>query len=1376
MKKDKGEKKILETLVKGDNSFPVVGIGASAGGLDAFKKLIKAIPENSGMAYVLVQHLDPNHQSFLPEILQRVTNIPVLEISDDIKVQPDHIYIIPSNKMLVASDGVLQLSPRITNKNQRNLPIDLFFASLAEVHQSHSIGIVLSGTASDGTLGLKAIKDHGGITIAQDEESATYQGMPNSAVQAGVVDFILSPELIPQKLTEITQVIHVKNTDDIHPQEEELYKQILLLLRIRKGMDFTYYKQTTVRRRILRRMLINKQDKPADYLKYLRENKQEQDILFQDMLIPVTNFFRDTKTWDNLCGTVFPDLLKNKSPDDTIRIWVAGCSTGEEAYSIAICMKELLGDTRGKVQIFASDISEKAIVKARTGIYTQGELEAVSTQRQKEFFIRINGTWQVNKQVRDMCVFAVHNFLKDPPFGKLDLISCRNVLIYMEPYLQKKALTTFHYALNPEGNLLLGKSETISQVSELFGGVAKGEKLFIRKEGPGRAMVMTSKQREENLSNPHTVIKTDFSRNDFQRTADDIMLSRYTPAGVVVNEAMDIVHFRGKTGEYLEPSPGKPNLNLLKMARTGLGFELRNIIHKAKKEKASVLKEDIPLEVNGSHRLINIEAVPLPNMLEPHYLMLFHEQPAITHHRPAKKNSPHPNKNDYELRIAQLEKELAQNREDMRSITEDQEAVNEEMQSANEELLSSSEEMQSLNEELETSKEELQSTIEELTVVNQEMVSLNEQVTNARDYAEAIVTTTREPLVILDKHLHVKTANASFYKTFLVTELQTEGRLIYELGNKQWDIPALRILIEKILPGKDSLSDFEVEHNFPIIGQRHMLLNGREMISDASGEKLILLSIQDITDRSKAAQESSMLSAVVESSEDAIISITLDGIIISWNKGAEKIYGYTANEMAGKNIKLLIPPELEEEERKVMGRIRQGKPVLHFDTIRTTKDGNKIDISVSVSPIKNATGKITGVSKIARDITKRKQGEAILKNNEEHFRELVKNLPAAVYSCDALGFINFYNEAAVKVWGRKPSIGKDKWCGSFKMFKPDGSALPLDDCPMKIAFETGHASSGEEIIIERPDGTRSIVQVFPQPLFGLAGEITGAINVGIDITEQATARMLIEVNQQELRELLEQAVTNRTAELKNANELLQQKNEELEAFNYISSHDLQEPLRKIQTFTTLLLEQESKNLSDKGKDYFDRMNKAARRMQTLIEDLLSFSLIKTGGQIIEHTNLTAIIEEVKAEMRELIDEKGATVEVHDIINAKVIPYQFHQLMQNLLSNSLKFSHPERPLRIVIKNEITDAGTSKKLSPHVHNKYCHISVKDNGIGFEQEFSEQIFQVFQRLNDKEEYPGTGIGLAIAKKIVENNHGFITATGEPNKGARFDIYLPT
>ena len=864
MPKEKIKVKVDQT----DSHFSVVGIGASAGGLDAFKKLLKEIPPNSGMAFVLVQHLDPSHASNLPEILQKVTPLPISEISDNTKVEPNHIYVIPSNKMVLATDGGFHLSPRPDKaKHELNFPIDVFFSSLAEVYQANAIGVVLSGTASDGTLGLKAIKDNGGVTFAQDQASAEFEGMPHNAVEAGVVDFILPPEAIPAKLMDITGWIN--QTDEALQHlpviENEIFKQILALLKIRKGTDFTFYKQTTIRRRILRRVALSKNENSAAYLAFLRDHPAEQDILYQDLLIPVTSFFRDPDSFENLYETVFPEIIKNKKGKESIRLWSAGCSTGEEAFSLAICIKEFLNKRNLRnelgeklnheinVQIFATDISEPAISKARKGIYSKSELTGLGPQRIEDFFVKVNGGYQVGKGIRDMCVFAVHNFLKDPPFAKMDLVTCRNVLIYMEPYLQKKALTTFHYALNTTGFLLLGKSETSSSVPDLFAMVGKNDKLFSRKNVPSRYIQVAGQRKEQAVQKVEEMVNIEGKLPDFQKSADDILLSKFTPAGVVVNEAMEIVHFRGAIGAYLEPLPGKASLNLLKMIKEGLAFELRNILHKAKTEKVPIVKENILAEINGAKRNITIEAIPLTNIIEPHYLVLFHDKvEGVVPVKLAGRKLAQTKQDEKDLRIHQLEQELSQLRDDMRTISEDQEAVNEELQSANEELLSGSEELQSLNEELETSKEELQSANEELILTNQEMASLNELVTAERNYAEAIVTTIREPLIILDKNQRVKTANASFYQTFMVTKAETEGKLFFDLGNRQWDIPELRTLLENILPFREKFADFEINQKFPHIGERIMLLNARILKETAGDENLLLLAIEDITDKSTA--------------------------------------------------------------------------------------------------------------------------------------------------------------------------------------------------------------------------------------------------------------------------------------------------------------------------------------------------------------------------------------------------------------------------------------------------------------------------------------------------------------------------------------------
>jgi len=843
--------------------FPVVGVGASAGGLEAFKRLIKAIPEDSGMAYILVQHMEPTHESILSDLLQKVTPIPVLEIANNVHVEPDHIYIIPSNKLLTATDGVLQLSPR-PPRSEKIMPIDVFFTSLAEVHQNHAIGVVLSGTATDGTLGLKTIRDHGGITFAQDQQSAGFDGMPQSAIDAGVVDFILTPEEIPLQLASLNQTFKtglVTEGEDLHRQKEEAFRHLLSILRVRRGADFTYYKQTTIRRRIIRRMGLNKIEKISDYLSFIKGNTTEQDILYQDLLIPVTEFFRDPKTYDTLCESLFPRLLKNKEAGSSLRIWIAGCSTGEEPYSMAISLHEYLEDKAAniKIQLFATDISEIAIAKARTGIYSKRDVVNLSAKRLQKYFTKINGSFQLNKSIREMCVFACHNFLKDPPFAKMDFVSCRNVLIYMEPFLQKKTLTTFHYALNDTGYLLLGKSETTGAAADLFAPFGDNDKLYSRKAVPGRFLQVITGRNEKGFPDKTSPPGKDTAREDFQKSADAVLLAEYAPPGVVVNEQMDIVQFRGATGAWLEPSPGKPSMNLTKMAREGLAFELRNALHKVKITNKAVVTENIPMQFAGKQQVVTIKVVPLPNTVEPHFLIVFTDTvvPSISPggvpaDRPVSTAMQQSIENE---QIQRLTKELAQAREDMRSITEDQEAANEELQSANEELLSGSEELQSLNEELETSKEEIQSTNEELTTLNKELFDRNEQLNMSRLYAESIVATIREPLVILDKNKQVRTANRSYYDKFSTTEEKTEGKLFFELENGQWNIPVLRSMLDTVLTDERKVTGFEIRQTFKEMGERTMLLNAGRIFRTDNDDLLILLAIEDVTEAKKLDRE-----------------------------------------------------------------------------------------------------------------------------------------------------------------------------------------------------------------------------------------------------------------------------------------------------------------------------------------------------------------------------------------------------------------------------------------------------------------------------------------------------------------------------------------
>jgi len=852
------------------DQFPIVGIGASAGGLKAVKQFLQALPEHSGMAYVFVQHLSPTHESSLAEILKKTAKIPVHLITDNIHLEPDNLYIIPENKIVTATDGILKLAP-LDDKHHKVKIIDLFFSSLAVVHQSYAIGIILSGTLTDGTLGLDTIKAYGGITFAQDTSSADYDGMPSSAINAGTVDFILPPDQIAEHLMTINYPFNGKKitaakTDTDSFRDEEVFKQLLTVLRVRRGVDFTYYKPSTLKRRIVRRMALNDQQSPADYLGYLRENKSEQDALYNDMLISVTHFFRDPDSFEMLCDTILPVLMQQKAGNGPLRVWIAGCATGEEAYSMAICLQEQLGNKTAamKIQIFATDISETAIAKARMGLYRPADLEGLSASRLEQFFTRVDGNFQVNKAIRDMCVFAHHNLLKDPPFSRVDLISCRNVLIYLEPVLQKRAFTTFHYSLNEQGFLMLGKSESIGKNTDLFAAYSNSTKIFRRNDTRGRYIQVATPDSDQNFKTFDQPILKKNGKADIYKTADEIVLSNYAPAGVLIDEQFDIIQFRGVTDQWLSISPGKASLNLLKMARIGLTFELRNLLHQAKKTNRPAKKEGIVFTLNEQQGYVDIEISPLSNAGDTHYLVLFKKGmiPGLEKILTASGNNKLPDPRD--LRIAQLENELLQSRTDMTAITEEQDAINEELVSANQELLSGSEELQSLNEELETSKEELQSTNEEITIINNELLDRNEQLNNARIYTEAIINTIRDPLIILDKDLKVKRATDGFYAKFKVNAKETEGKLFYELGNHQWDIPALKILLERILPEKKTLTDYEVTHVFPSIGRRVMWLNTSQL------DDMILLSIEDITDKRKVEEGLAAVEMLFQESKERL--------------------------------------------------------------------------------------------------------------------------------------------------------------------------------------------------------------------------------------------------------------------------------------------------------------------------------------------------------------------------------------------------------------------------------------------------------------------------------------------------------------------------
>ena len=861
-------------------AFPIVGIGASAGGLEVFREILRFLPADTGMAYVFVKHLDPTHESLLPALLAQVTPMVVREASPQMVVEANQVYVITPNTDLHLTQGRLSLHPATKTRGQ-HLAIDTFLCSLAEDRTTQAIGVLLSGMASDGTAGLEAIKAHGGSTLAQDAHSASFSMMPQHAIDAGCVDFIGSPEEIARELLRIsrqcsgqplpgaqtnTPAMPLLREQVLPAQEEQALGQMLRLLRQRTGVDFRAYKTTTLTRRMQHRMAALQIESAAAYLSAPHDRPDEAYALQQAILIGVTSFFRDPMTGPLLTRTVFPRLLETTALHAPLRVWVPGCSTGEEVYSLAICWLEFLDAYAEKrpIQLFGTDLNLQAIEYARKGRYAPEAVAALSPARLERFFHLVNGQYQISKAIRESCLFARHDLLRDPPFSHLDLLSCQNVLIYLQPTVQQKLIQIFHYALNPQGVLLLGASETIRTATELFTQEGTRKQPLYRKKtstrpafvGPvstSRAEADTTREEERRM------YEEPLHEGALQKEADALLLDRYAPASLVVDAEMEICHFRGPTGPYLEPMAGKASLNLFKMVRESLRLELRTALHQARKSGSPVKRTGLQMDEQSLVQDVALEVIPLQGRETGRaFLILFTRtdtSPSAVlslQEEPATERGKHDGK---ERRLRQLEQELAAKREEMRSMIEEMEATNEELQSANEEILSSNEELQSLNEELETSKEEIQASNEELLVVNQELVQRNAELQRARLYAEAIVETIREPLLILDADLRVQSANRAFYQSFQTTAAATEQHQFFTLGTGQWDIPALRTLLEEVLPQKHSLMDYEVEQTFPEIGHKIILLNARRIEGDA----LILLALEDITVRKQMEEEKQLL-------------------------------------------------------------------------------------------------------------------------------------------------------------------------------------------------------------------------------------------------------------------------------------------------------------------------------------------------------------------------------------------------------------------------------------------------------------------------------------------------------------------------------------
>jgi two-component system, chemotaxis family, CheB/CheR fusion protein len=839
--------------------------------------LLGKLPTPTGMAFVLVQHLDPAHASLLTEILTKKIPLTVIQAEDGMILEPEHLYVIPPDATLTLANGALCLRGRETSE-ERHRPIDLLFNSLAEECGHNAIGVVLSGTGSDGARGVQRIKETGGITFAQDIASAQFDGMPKSAIETGCVDFVLPPIEIARKLAKISQHPYLNSaawaSGELQPVPENQLKDVFRVLLAKCAVDFTHYKRSTIQRRIARRVALHHLKGLEDYVDLLREDPAEVQALCRDFLIGVTGFFRDPESFAGLVETVFPKLIDGRSSTDTLRVWVPGCATGEEVYSIAISFIEFWGNriNAPAVQIFGTDLSEAAIEKARRGVYPEGIVREVSTERLQRFFVKLDRHYQIAKPVRDLCLFARQDVAYDPPFSRLDLVSCRNVLIYIDQELQQRVVRFFYYALKPDGFLMLGPSETIGQYSDLFRLMDTRHRIYRRE-----ALAGPSNPESEPVWNAApqrpgdravAVVPAVLEKDRAQRETERLLLARFAPACILVEDNLNILYFHGNTGRYLQHADGRASLNLQKLACPGLLIQLSAAIQQARTEGTPVRREAVPVEVPDGIGKLDFQVIPLkvPDLETPFYVILFEE--------PSPHQQPKQGRRLFKWLanlpggavVAQtnkgaplLQRELEATREYLRAIIEEHESAKEELQSANEELATTNEEFQSANEELETAKEELEATNEELATTNDELRTrnrdlneLNESLKQSNDYREAIIETMRESLLVLDGDLRVKRANHAFYEFFETRPEETEGCFLYNIAGGRWDIPALRKLLGEILPKNVVLRDYELSQSLPGIGDRTLVLNARRMLGDERRNEMILLAIEDVSEHAAA--------------------------------------------------------------------------------------------------------------------------------------------------------------------------------------------------------------------------------------------------------------------------------------------------------------------------------------------------------------------------------------------------------------------------------------------------------------------------------------------------------------------------------------------
>ena len=1316
---------------------PVVAIGASAGGLEAYQEFLEAMPPDTGMAFILVQHLSPKHDTLMPELLAQHTSMPVQLVDGETVLEPNRVFVVPPDAIPAIDDCVL-LVTRPARRRGRRSPIDSFFRSLAEDQGDDAAGIILSGAGTDGALGLKAIKEQGGLTLVQAPTTARYDSMPRSAILTGAADAVLPVRDMPARLIEHRNQLfsrrHGRGPEGLREEIGDHLGKICAILRRTTGHDFRRYKQSTLVRRVRRRMDELRAESVPAYVELLGRDSEEAGQLFQDLLIGVTHFFRDPEAFEALTEKVFPALFEGKDADSQVRVWVPGCATGEEAYSLAILLREHLDrlEARPQILIFATDIDAQALEMARQGLYPESVASQMSPERLERFFVKQGNMYLAAREIRELCLFSVHNLITDPPFSRLDLISCRNLLIYLESDLQKKVVPLFHYALRPGGFLFLGPSENVGGKPELFRTIDKRLRIFQSRDTVVRPPVsfpLTDRVRF-GLRQGEDLHRRPGGR-DVARAFENVLLESFAPACVVVNEQGDIIYFSPRTGRYLEPPAGAPSLNVLDMARKGLRLDLRTALHKAVNTRTPVTHEDVSFETDGTTQRINLIVRPMPEVGDEAGLFMVVFQEVLPAREPHGDEVGEPTRSEAaeDRTIQRLEAELRATRDHLQATLEELESSNEELVSSNEELLSMNEELQSANEELQTSKEELQSVNEELESVNAELKKKLEELDRANSDLQNLFASTQIATVFVDRELRVKRFTPAATEVFRLIDGDV-GRSISDIaprfinGRLTQDIrDVLRTLT--VRERQVYAADDGCWYILRILPYRTL-----EDVIDG-----VVLTCIDVTDLKEAQEQRARLAAIVESSHDAILSKSLDGVITSWNAGAERIYGYTAREAVGRPISFLFPRDRMRELDTIYDKVRSGEGIGPFETLRVRKDGTLIDVLVTISPVRDATGRVVGASSIARDISDRKRAEEAMRSSEERYRSLVQAMSSVVWTTDANGrFVELqpsWEEYTGQPWEEHRGEG---WAA---VIHPDDRERI--EALWREALERKGRYRSEGRIWSAADGEHRHVVARGVPLRNPDGSVREWVGTLTDVEDRWRAE-----------------------------EALREEARRKDEFLAMLGHELRNPLAPIRNCLHIL-EQPKVTDEQRGRAR-ETIERQVLHLTRLVDDLLDISRISRGKIFLRLQRLD-LVQSVRA----TVEDQRAELEGNGITLALELPdrplwidgdpTRLSQALGNLLHNAGKFTEPGGRITVGAVEE-PERGT------------VAVTVRDTGIGIAPEMLARLFEPFSQADGSPDRNrgGLGLGLALVRALVELHGGMVEAASPgPGRGSEFRIRLP-